>query len=263
MLGSLYAHYRDVRTFGPGSLLRYFISVGTKGPQRLTLPGGQKMSIRPRTTDLDVIRQVFQFGDYNLARHHAHYAAVLARYQSLLAEGKEPIIIDAGANIGAASVYFAQLFPKARILAVEPEPQNAACCRSNCNGIAKINVHEAAIGSVGGSITLSNPAGEAWSPRSSRAENDEGIDIVTIEQLVASIPNGVLFIAKIDIEGFESDLFKHNLDWIEQAQAIIVEIHDWMLPGKRTSKPLQQAMGMRDFELVISGENLIYFNQGN
>jgi FkbM family methyltransferase len=33
-------------------------------------------------------------------------------------------IIDAGANIGLASVYFASRFPNARILAIEPERKN-------------------------------------------------------------------------------------------------------------------------------------------
>lgn len=261
MLGSLHARYRDVRTFGAGSVLRHFMAAGTADSHMLTIPGGQKISIRRGTTDFAVIRQVFQFGDYDLTRHSSHYADLMARYQHLLAQGKEPVIIDAGANIGAASVYFAQLFPKARILAIEPEPENAKCCRQNCRDIKTITVIEAAIGSISGAITLSNPAGQAWSPRSSRAENGEGIDVVTIAQLVASIPNGALLITKIDIEGFESDLFKSNLDWINKTQVMIVEIHDWMLPGKATSRPLQQAMGTRNFELVISGENLIYFNQ--
>ena len=33
------------------------------------------------------------------------------------------VVLDLGANIGAASVYFAQAWPKARIYAVEPHPE--------------------------------------------------------------------------------------------------------------------------------------------
>jgi FkbM family methyltransferase len=232
------------------------------GKHILTVGGGYKMSVRGGTTDIDVLRQVFQHGDYDLTRYSWHYNKLVQCYHQLLADGKEPIIVDAGANIGAASVFFAGLFPKARILAVEPEPQNAECCRSNCREIEKVVVYEAAIGSVGGAITLTNPNGQAWAPRTARSENGEGIDVVTIPQLAASVPNGALFIVKIDIEGFESDLFTSNLGWIDEAQVVIVEVHDWMLPGKGTSRALQQAMGTRNFELVLSGENLIYFNQG-
>jgi FkbM family methyltransferase len=262
MLQSLRSQYRDIRTFGAGSLLRHFAPAQTNGQHILTVSGGHKMSVREGTTDIDVLRQVFQHGDYDLTRYSWHYDKLVKCYHRLLASGKEPIIVDAGANIGAASVYFASLFPKARILAVEPEPQNAECCRTNCREIEKVAVFEAAIGSAGGAITLTNPNGQAWAPRTERSENGEGIDVVTIPQLAASVANGALFIVKIDIEGFESDLFTSNLGWIDEAQVIIVEVHDWMLPGKGTSRALQQAMGTRNFEMVLSGENLIYFNQG-
>jgi FkbM family methyltransferase len=262
MLQSLRSQYRDIRTFGAGSLLRHFAPAQTNGQHILTVSGGYKMSVREGTTDIDVLRQVFQHGDYDLTRYSWHYDKLVKCYHRLLASGKESIIVDAGANIGAASVYFASLFPKARILAVEPEPQNAECCRSNCREIEKVAVFEAAIGSAGGAITLTNPNGQAWAPRTERSKNGEGIDVVTIPQLAASVANGALFIVKIDIEGFESDLFTSNLGWIDEAQVIIVEVHDWMLPGKGTSRALQQAMGTRNFEMVLSGENLIYFNQG-
>jgi FkbM family methyltransferase len=240
MLQSLRSQYRDIRTFGAGSLLRHFAPAQTNGQHILTVSGGHKMSVREGTTDIDVLRQVFQHGDYDLTRYSWHYDKLVKCYHRLLAS----------------------LFPKARILAVEPEPQNAECCRTNCREIEKVAVFEAAIGSAGGAITLTNPNGQAWAPRTERSENGEGIDVVTIPQLAASVANGALFIVKIDIEGFESDLFTSNLGWIDEAQVIIVEVHDWMLPGKGTSRALQQAMGTRNFEMVLSGENLIYFNQG-
>ncbi len=261
MLHSLRTQYRDFRTFGAGAFFRSFGGSSAPGQHSLTVSGGHRMSVRDGTTDIDVLRQVFQHGDYDLTRYRWHYARLVERHDHLLASGKEPIIIDAGANIGAASIFFTDLFPEARIIAIEPEPANAECCRNNCRQIEKVMVYEAAIGSVGGAITLTNPNGQAWAPRTERSASGDGIDVVTIPDLVSSVENGALLIVKIDIEGFESDLFTSNLDWIDAAQVIIVEVHDWMLPGKGTSRALQRAMGTRDFEMVLSGENLIYFNQ--
>lgn len=81
---------------------------------------------------------------------------------------------------------------------------------------------------------------------------------LTIDQAVATVPAGSLLIAKIDIEGFESDLFDGDLRWMDDVHVIFLEPHDWMLPGRRTSRSFQAALGQRDFELFLSGENLIY-----
>ena len=64
-------------------------------------------------------------------------------------------------------------------------------------------------------------------------------------------------IAKIDIEGFESDLFATHTDWIAKATALVIEPHDWMLPGKGSSNAFRAAIGP-EFEMLISGENLAF-----
>lgn len=48
---------------------------------------------------------------------------VKEQYKDLLVDN--PVnIIDAGANIGCTSVYFARLYPDARIIAIEPDQDN-------------------------------------------------------------------------------------------------------------------------------------------
>ena len=40
-------------------------------------------------------------------------------------------MLDLGANAGFSSAYFLSVFPKARIVAVEPDERNLAICRAN------------------------------------------------------------------------------------------------------------------------------------
>lgn len=91
-----------------------------------------------------------------------------------------------------------------------------------------------------------------------RKRTDSGIAIVTVDHVLAEVPGGIPFIIKIDIEGFESDLLKTNLDWIAQAYVVMIEPHDWMLPGHMTSRAFQQAMAVHPFEMFIRGENILY-----
>ena len=72
------------------------------------------------------------------------------------------------------------------------------------------------------------------------------------------IRHGTPFIAKIDIEGFESEVFLDNLGWLDDIYMLLIEPHDWLFPGQRKSRSLQRAMASRDFEIFISGENLVY-----
>ena len=67
-----------------------------------------------------------------------------------------------------------------------------------------------------------------------------------------------LFLVKIDIEGFEEDLFSKNTEWLMDTKAVIIEPHDWMFPGRYSSQSFQAAIAGEQFELLIRGENLIY-----
>jgi hypothetical protein len=63
---------------------------------------------------------------------------------------------------------------------------------------------------------------------------------------------------KVDIEGFEADLFASNTDWLDDVSVVIVEPHDWLLPGRGTSLSFQLELARRAFEVLVSGENLVY-----
>ena len=60
---------------------------------------------RPHTSDLSVVKQVFENQEYNTDRM-VRGDDVRAAYEKILRHGNIPVILDLGANIGASSLYF-------------------------------------------------------------------------------------------------------------------------------------------------------------
>ena len=163
--------------------------------------------MRPTDSDLNMLRDVFVKKSYDLNKY-TQLNRITNTYKSILKAGGVPVIIDAGANIGAVSIQLSKIFPEAKIIAVEPDTQNADICRRNCKQCENVIVVEATIGSVSGGVKLKRPDRNK-SSCSIQAERGEGADIpvVTVDELLAKAGiGGKLFIIKIDIEGFEKDL---------------------------------------------------------
>jgi hypothetical protein len=75
-------------------------------------------------------------------------------------------IIDAGANVGMSTLFYAMKFPTAMIVAIEPEPNNFAMLKRNCAGLSNIKCVEAALwGTEGQMLNLRNPGAGAWGYR--------------------------------------------------------------------------------------------------
>lgn len=254
-MSRLSAFLRDSRRLGLKAAWQALAARYAAGDHAVVdLPRHGRFHVRGRNSDVATLRQVFGEQEYRL-RPDAAEARLDRRYREMLAAGQTPVIIDAGANVGAAARWFHQLFPQVRVLAVEPDADNAAMLRLNTEDYAPITVVEAAIGAEPGFVSLIQ-ADASWGIQTERS--DSGLAVVTIPELVAGVENGALLLAKIDIEGFEEDLFASNTGWIDEAFCVIVEPHDWMLPDRHTSRTFQKAMGSGDFQLLIQGENLAY-----
>ena len=65
---------------------------------------------------------------------------------------------------------------------------------------------------------------------------ENSIKMMSISDIEKLYPDSVPFIAKIDIEGFENELFSKNTGWMKDFYLITIEIHDWMLPHKSPSQ---------------------------
>jgi FkbM family methyltransferase len=115
-------------------------------------------------------------------------------------------ILDAGANVGMASVAFLTACPNARLLAVECDPENAGVARRNLSQFhSRADLIEAALWHTPERIALADGERGTWA---SHVEPSESGDLATITPwgCMARL-GGTVDIVKIDIEGAEIPLF--------------------------------------------------------
>jgi len=248
-------NFSDVSAFGAQFLRRHLPRITSAETACVKIPKFGPIHLRAGESDVLVVRQVFRSRGYDTDTFPAVGSRIQRRYEEIIGLGKTPTIVDAGANIGAASLWFRKRYPQAAIVAVEPKPGNLSVLKKNAYGRPQITVLAAAIGSYEGFVSVKNN-GLGWAAQTERADN--GIPVVTMRAAFDSVKNSCPFIAKIDIEGFESDLFSHNIDWLNDVYVLFIEPHDWMLPGKMTSHSFQKALGQHSFELFVGGDTLKY-----
>jgi len=211
---------------------------------------------RPGTSDESVMHQIFTQQHHSLDRLHRIHdiRRLLAGMQQ---QRQTPLVLDLGANIGASSVFFGTAFPGSRVIAVEPEPANYALLCQNTRGLNILNL-QAAIGAQPGRTRLVDAGIGPWGYRTAVAGAGPEVPQVTIPQILAQ--HGAApcrpFLVKIDIEGGERDLFASNTQWVQQFPVLIIELHDWLLPGGGTALPFLRCIAPLKRDFVYQGENI-------
>lgn len=216
-------------------------------------------SISVRTSsfyDWSTIYQVF----HNLEYETQAFAQELniQKYWSSLEPKTPKLILDIGANIGISVVFYSVTYPDSTVVAIEPSSQNIELLKKNVEPYKKVSFLQAAIGPVDGTVKLFDPGIGNNGFRTFGQIGDvlEDVDVVSINSLLEAYKEYIPFLVKIDVEGAEKELFSANLDWIDSFKVIVVETHDWMLPGESISSNLLKALGGRSRDLIFRGENL-------
>jgi hypothetical protein len=121
----------DVKVFGPRILLRHLAWVTGAATIPVNIPGVGLIYVRLGDSDLLVVRQIFKSREYDIGTHVPAVELLNARYQAILSAGHKPVVVDAGANIGAAALWFCTKYSNAAVVAVEPEPGNVMVLERN------------------------------------------------------------------------------------------------------------------------------------
>ena len=221
------------------------------------LDNGSSRSFLHRGTpaDLGVLAQIFQNKDYSLEKLRRG-AELSAEYHSIIESQKTPLIIDAGANIGASALWFSLTYPFAHTTCFEPENSNYRLLAINTVGL-NVELHEAAVGAVDGTVDLFDPGTGEWGYQTKRNPNGS-VKLMSLDQLVKSkkMAGYQPFIVKIDIEGGEAELFSSDTSWVNEFPLLIIELHDWLLPAQRTSANFLRTISQLDRDFVHIGENI-------
>tara|TARA_B110000483_G_scaffold233117_1_gene301510 strand:- start:190 stop:1005 length:816 start_codon:yes stop_codon:yes gene_type:complete len=199
--------------------------------------------------------QIFTNHCYNL-QFLRRYDELQKIYNSIVKSGKTPLIIDCGSNIGLSTIYFAELFPEAKIVSIEPEINNFNLMKKNCNKLKNVIFLNAAIGSEKGFVSIANSHGDNNSFRTVISKKLNSIELVLLNDIFIQNHTDVPFIVKIDIEGFENNLFEKNTSWVKKTPLIIIEPHDWMLPNAANFRNFLKVISSENRDFIIQGENV-------
>ena len=217
------------------------------------------VSLRRNSSDFSCFEQIFIKNDYSLSKLE-RWADIVAIYKKIC-ERATPLILDLGGNIGLSSLYFAKNWPEAHIIVLEPDADNFAMLCQNVGGCPNIQPVRAAVADKDGFVRIANPESEAWSYRTQVADADaiDRIPAYSVESITALAPSGEYapFYAKVDIEGFEKNLFSANTEWVERFPLITMELHDWMLPRQAASASFLRTISHLNRDFVQVGENMV------
>lgn len=190
--------------------------------------------LRTGTSDLDVYDEVFRTGEYAI-------------------DVPEPkFVIDAGAHIGLASVYFTRRWPKAKIVAIELERSNYALMMTNVSPYPNIIPLYAGLWSHQTLLEVANPGAATWS---FRATEGGTVRAVTIPEIMGMAGVKRIDLLKIDIEGGEKEVLEHSASWIDKVDTLIIETHDRYVPG--CTDALKNAIAGRRVAHSVSGESTV------
>ena len=215
-----------------------------------------RIFLRSKSSDLHVLAQTFP--SYFPKTHKRILDDI---YSNILQQSLIPLIIDAGAYNGTTSVLFSGTFPKSKVVALEASINNYDALLKSVSKHAGIDPRNCAFGTEGLALAFSDPGLGEWGFRVEPAIEDTKYDLlttVTIDELLKENENQQPFICKLDIEGSESLLTLN--DWIKilKFPVVIIEPHDWMIPGKATIFNFMAAhhhcSARRD--VVLVGENI-------
>jgi len=175
-------------------------------------------------SDLSVLNQVFE---------HKCYHPIIKRMQQSFANQDALKIIDAGGNVGYSCLFFQAFFPNAKIVAIEPEENNARQLKKNVS-VNNFQLKQLVQGALWYNNTFLEVIRDFRDNREAaftvqETKKQTGLRGYSFEEILQDQGWAEADLVKIDIEGGERFLFdtKEKADAIlQRTKFLAIEIHD-------------------------------------
>jgi FkbM family methyltransferase len=139
------------------------------------------------------------------------------------------VIIDAGAYVGFASLYFLHQMPGATIYCIEPDPDNFSVLKKNLQAAienGKVIPVMAGLSGKDGFMNLKNSHLKYNSSITEEGgENSVQVTTYSIATFLKKFNIDKADVFKIDIEGGEESIFKSNISWLGNVDEVLIEFH--------------------------------------
>jgi len=240
-MSNLEEYFFHLKKFGAGSLILCTGKAKSDTLLTLKIKGVQHpFYLRGNTSDIPTFYQVFSFKQYKIGYDFT-----------------PSYIFDLGANIGLASLYFANAYPHATIVAVEPDASNYEMLLKNTAPYKNIKCWHGGVWGAKSNLDIIDINKGNWAFVTKEANASiTSIPAETIDALMFMFNVPYIDILKIDVESAEKEIFEgaHQL-WLPKVKAMIVELHDRYKPG--CSLAFFKAMVNYNFSTRFRGENII------
>jgi len=225
--------------------------------------------LRQNTLDTFVAHEIFGHKFYDVSMTNSRmYSDYIEEYSV-----RPPkYILDAGGNIGLASIFFAVTYPDAQIITVEPDADNYFILSENIKHYKNITAVRGAVWDKETKVCISNRERALWDDGTLNAgkyivdekeiSGEEYVPAFTIDYLIEKYGVDKIDILKMDVEGAEREIFAGEHEkWLPKVKIIIIEHHDFYKPG--ATKSIFKALINYDFHFFHdhsdSLENMMFF----
>jgi FkbM family methyltransferase len=140
-----------------------------------------------------------------------------------------PRILDCGANVGLASLYFKQRYSRARITAYEADPGLAAMVDANLktNGAGDVEVVHAALWVSNGQLTFRCEGSDSGMIAALPGAVDGRAAVVRSQRLRDLLDAEPIDLLKLDIEGAEDQVLADCEPVLHRVRAMIMDLHEF------------------------------------
>jgi len=170
-------------------------------------------------------------------------------YGDWLPASSPSVIVDAGANVGSASLWFRERFPEATVIAVEPNPTAFERLRRNLGHEPNVHLINAALGGQDGRATFALASATSLQGRLQEQPPGDAfevdvISVATIRERYAA--GGEIDLLKLNIEGAEWQVLGEPLTGVG---TIVMEIHEPVPEERDPDGVLTEIADREGFEL--------------